>query len=373
MIAKHIKRQARGSFGRLAEYIAAASDKGEKLDQFWTVNCNAGDTIEDLNHCINEVEATQALNTRAKSNKTYHLIASFRDEKPSPEALIDIEKQLATALEFEDHQRVVATHQNTDNFHMHIAFNRINPKTKKLNHTPNDFKALESACRAIEAQHDLKTDKGHADVLERPSTPSKAQDMEAHTWEQSFASYVQALAPELEKHRKSAKKWKDLHDGFAEYGLRLQKKGNGLIVSDVNHKARNIKASSISRQFSKTALEKQLGAFVASSHQTKKSKQGYEAKPLTRHKGQSKLWKKYRAGRISGLMTAYRNWKLFLQAEAMSDPLAMAILIAQRQLIGGITGTGQKQGKPQPRTFVRPGARKRPLQAKKGHETDKQP
>ena len=80
-------------------------------------------------------------------------------------------------------------------------------------------------------------------------------------------------------------------------GLQLKLKGNGLIIADVKHKARNIKASTLSRQFSKAALEKQLGAFEPQRTDEKsKAKQGYEAKPLTKYKGQDKLRKKYRAG-----------------------------------------------------------------------------
>src|SRR3546814_6539433 len=44
-------------------------------------------------------------------------MVSFRDERPSPEALRDIEREFAQALGFGDHQRIAGTHINTENFH----------------------------------------------------------------------------------------------------------------------------------------------------------------------------------------------------------------------------------------------------------------
>ena len=73
MIAKCVNRTSGDHFGRLVRYIAAASDKGEKLDALWLAGCDAGDSDQDpaadpdlLDMAIREIEATQALNTRAK-------------------------------------------------------------------------------------------------------------------------------------------------------------------------------------------------------------------------------------------------------------------------------------------------------------------
>ena len=340
MIAKHINRSVNSNYGRLAQYIAAASEKGEKLDELWMVNCNAGTDLEDIDHGIAEIEATQALNTRAKSDKTYHLLLSFRDEKPSPEALKDIEEQFAAALGFGDHQRIAATHTNTDNFHMHIAINKINPDTLKIHHPSHDYRTLEETCRAMEKKHGLKIDRGRQDTLDKIKMPVAARDMEAHSWEQSFDGYVRGLLPKLDTARKNAKSWQDLHDSFGEHGLNLNLRGNGLVISDAKHKSRHMKASSLSRAFSKAALEKHLGPFVASGKAVQAAKH-YEAKPLTKHKGQTPLWRKYKK---RGLMSqAYRTWKEFLHAEAINDPLAMAIIIAQRKMIKTI-GKGMRMG-----------------------------
>ncbi|MEG9862058.1 MAG: TraI/MobA(P) family conjugative relaxase [Parvularculales bacterium] len=342
MIAKHIKpknkQHVKGSYPRLANYIADAPKKDEKRELLWAVNCNFGDGIEDLECIIAEVEATQNLNTRAKSNKTYHLLVSFRDEKPSAEAMIDIEKQIAEALGFQDHQRIAATHKNTENYHMHVAYNKIHPKTRKIHHPKHDYMALERACRSLEAQYGLKVDKGRGEGSERNLKSGPARDMEAHTWEQSFTGYVKERLQELEEGRINARSWQDLHRTFKEYGLLLRPRGNGLIITDANHQSRTMKASTLSRNFSKDSLEKQLGKFEPSRQEDIKAKQSYEKRPITRHRDQIRLWKIYRVG-LSDLASkaAYRNWRQFLQMEAPNDPLARAIIKAQNQLIQGTT------------------------------------
>ena len=75
-----------------------------------------------------EVEATQGLNTRSTKEKTYHLLVSFRPEDEArlmPEALKAIEERFAAVLGYSEHQRHCGIHKNTNNIHMHIAYNMI--------------------------------------------------------------------------------------------------------------------------------------------------------------------------------------------------------------------------------------------------------
>lgn len=83
MIAKRIpiKNPDKSNFKRLAEYISRG-DRAERVGVVGITNCQA-DTVP---WAALEVVSTQDLNTRAQSDKTYHLMISFRsDENPSPE------------------------------------------------------------------------------------------------------------------------------------------------------------------------------------------------------------------------------------------------------------------------------------------------
>lgn len=341
MIAKRVNRTTNSSYGHLAEYIASAKDKGEKLVDLWIVNSNGGEELEDLSHAIRDIEATQALNSRTNADKTYHLITSFRDENPSPDQLKEIEQSIATALGFEDHQRVVGTHQNTDNFHMHIAYNKIHPETLVIHSPFQDFKKLSDVCREIERKFDLKIDNGME--LEQDRSKEKinqaAKDYESHTWQQSLNSYVKENARPLKRALTKAETWQDLHESFAEYGLEIKPRGNGMIIKAVNKK-QMVKASSLERNFAAMA-KKKLGPFVASGKiQQPETKKTYDGKPLTQHKASQKLWEQYKlkkTAKTSWAGKAFSSWKEFLKLEALNDPLAIAIIQAQKEFLNMLT------------------------------------
>lgn len=354
MISKKIPRDKPGSFTDLALYLAAPKEEGGKLDHLWIVNSTAGETIDNLNMTIFEVEAQQALNTRIKEDKQYHLMVSFRDERPSLEALRDIERQFAKALGFEEHPRVVATHTNTDNYHMHVAYSRIHPTTFK-SHSPKwDYRERDKVCRAMEQKYGLKIDLGRDDKEAVSPLPDKARDMEAHTWEQSFASYVQEHKPQLLKALGSAKTWQDLHQAFGKYDLVLRKRGNGLVIgnrpTNQHTKAQHVKASSLDRSFSKSALEKRFGPYQAADRSIKPVKplKRYERRPVTRHPGQARLWRQYigqRRNRQSLAVKVFKTWRDFLMY-GIDDPLAMAIVMFHKKLIESLLGATPSAPRP---------------------------
>lgn len=134
MIAKHVPMRSLGKsdFAGLANYISDAQSKDHRLGQVLLTNCSAA----TLPAAIEEVLATQHINTRARSDKTYHLIVSFRaGEQPSADTLKAIEERICAGLGYSEHQRVSAVHNDTDNLHVHIAINKIHP-TRHTIHEP---------------------------------------------------------------------------------------------------------------------------------------------------------------------------------------------------------------------------------------------
>ncbi|NQY83083.1 MAG: hypothetical protein HRT36_08830 [Alphaproteobacteria bacterium] len=59
MISKKALRENDDKFDRLAHYVAAAEDQDEKLDCLWIVNCDVGETLDDLDLAIVEIDNTQ--------------------------------------------------------------------------------------------------------------------------------------------------------------------------------------------------------------------------------------------------------------------------------------------------------------------------
>lgn len=110
-------------YARLADYIADAGHDGEKSLIHWCTGCLGDD---DYRNGIAEAVDIQAMNTRSRQSKTYHLVISFRQEdeaKLTPELFRAIEERFAAALGYTDHQRHCGVHKNTANLHMHIAYN----------------------------------------------------------------------------------------------------------------------------------------------------------------------------------------------------------------------------------------------------------
>ena len=115
-------------------------------------------SVEDAAE-IKEIESTQAQNTRAKGDKTYHLIISFREgEQPDPEQLKDIEESLCKAIGLGKHQRMSAVHTDTDNLHVHVAINKIHPETFKMIEPYYDQYKMGEVCQALEVKHGLQVD-----------------------------------------------------------------------------------------------------------------------------------------------------------------------------------------------------------------------
>ena len=116
------------NYSRLAVYIADTGHKGEKCLMHWCAGCLGDD---DYQNGIAEAVDVQAMNTRTKLSKTYHLVISFLPEdeaKLTPEAFKTIEERFAIALGYTEHQRHCGVHKNTANLHMHIAYNMFSIK-----------------------------------------------------------------------------------------------------------------------------------------------------------------------------------------------------------------------------------------------------
>lgn len=342
MIAKRIDRkpEVRDDYGQLGRYIAAAKEKGEKLDKFWIVKCDAGTDLADLDTALMEIEATR-LAKPGIADKTYHLVVSFRpgeQDKLSLADLQDIERNFAEALGYGDHQRVAGTHLNTDNFHLHVAFNKVHPVTGRCITPRQDFKILAKVSRDMERKYGLHVDKGMTDGAARDPVSSRARDYEAKTWQQSFERHLVEHKADILGVVAGADNWQKLHDGLADFDMVLKKRGAGLVFAQTDGGKARMKASGLDRSCSLAALEERLGPFVPAQAKERPQppKRPYRAKPLTRHPGTSRLWRTYTQQKKPGFLVrnfSIGNWKYYLLADAHRDPLALAIILTYKELL----------------------------------------
>jgi Fe-S cluster biosynthesis and repair protein YggX len=276
MIAKAIpmKTAEKSHFAKLVAYITNEQDTPFRLGAVNITNCYS-DEAEDA---VLEVLNTQMQNRRATSDKTYHLIVSFRaGEEPSTETLKTIEDEICTGLGFKGHQRVSAVHCDTENLHIHIAINKVHPIKHTIHNPFQDYKTLAKLCAQLEQQYGLEVD-NHS--TQRNHSAGRARDMETHAGVESLITWIQQNALDQIK---QANSWGELHTVLHENGLSIKTRGNGLAISTRDGEL-GVKASSVARELSKGKLELRLGTFQAANEQNLsaiKVKQCYERSPLT--------------------------------------------------------------------------------------------
>ena len=104
----------------LAAFLLDQKGKNDRVAAVSVSNCQS----DDPKWAVHEMQAVQSRNQRAKEDRTYHLVISFRAGEDLPgDALAQIEGAFCRALGFVEHQRVSVVHRDTDNLHLHVAIN----------------------------------------------------------------------------------------------------------------------------------------------------------------------------------------------------------------------------------------------------------
>ena len=266
IVKKVIFKKHKSNFKALSEYILDVKNDGAKVLFEYMLDQNNGmEKVEAYNfsNCsfenqednIAEILNTQALNTTSKQDKTMHLVVSFQeDEHPSFEVMKSIEIELMKALGMEKHQRLSVVHSNTNNLHMHIAVNKVDPDTMKVKNPYNDVKILQETAIKLERKFGLKID-NHI------SSNDKGQNKyNKHTMSCDFETWVKTKLNAEVSMLLAANKttFQDLRRCLAKYDLEFRERRRGFVISSKSEKL-FCKASSVHRELSKQALEKRFG------------------------------------------------------------------------------------------------------------------
>jgi hypothetical protein len=288
MIAKHIAVTAarKSSFGRLVRYLTESQGKEVRKGAVRVTNCyNDSAEVAAL-----EVLNTQSMNTRSMADKTYHLIVSFQaGEEPDSATLTAIEDRVCDGLGFSGHQRVSVVHQDTDNLHLHIAINKIHRTRYTIQEPFRAYRTLAKLCEKLEAEYSLQKD-NHVPRL--TAAENRAADMEHHSGIESLLGWVRR---ECKEQMLQAQSWEQLHAVLADNGMRVQARGNGLVISA--NDGTTVKASSVGPELSRPRLEQRFGPFETASTSTivPKPARRYEKKPVVSRVDTTELFARYKA------------------------------------------------------------------------------
>jgi hypothetical protein len=127
MIGKHIRNpKGRSSFKGLNDYITGKSKRqqpGEKIAYTGCVNLVSVETATlEMESCASE--------NRLSADPVMHLLLSWREnETPTPGQALQAVEVTLDELNLSQCQAVYSLHHNTDNLHLHICVNRIDPET----------------------------------------------------------------------------------------------------------------------------------------------------------------------------------------------------------------------------------------------------
>jgi hypothetical protein len=288
VIAKQVSAPSapKHEFARLVKYLVDGQDKLQRVGEVRVTNCYSDELVAGMLETLN----TQARNTRAGPDRTYHLILSFRaGEEVDSETLAKIEERVCDALGFADHQRISVVHHDTDNLHMHIAINKIH-RTRFTIHTPyRDYHTLAKVCEQLEVDYHLQKD-NH--VARKCGAENRAADMEAHAGVESLLGWIRR---ECGDQIRAAKTWSQLHEILSDHGLELRKRANGLVFVDASSVM--VKASAVDRGFSQPKMEARLGQFAArpEGREGRAPRKTYAKKPVRCGSNTVELYAKYQS------------------------------------------------------------------------------
>ena len=292
MIIRHIpmKSAKLSSFSSLVKYIVDEQNKQERVGKVRISNCNS----IDPSWAIQEVLATQARNQRAKGDKTYHLLISFAPgENPSEDILKAIEERVVSSIGFKEHQRISAIHHDTDNLHIHVAVNKVHPKSFSMIEPYRAYRTFAEVASTLEIEHGLEIT-NHQPRKSR--SENLADDMEQHSGIESLINWMKRHCWE---HLDATENWDEFHKILSVHDLEIRIKANGFVFC--NKDGLTIKASSVSRGFSKKNLEYQLGAFVPSPYSAYTAGQNiYRYEPLNKQVLGKEIYARYLHERLHG-------------------------------------------------------------------------
>ena len=252
------------SWTRLNAYILDAGQGGEKVAWSRVSNCQS----DDPGWAVKEILATQARNTRSRSDKNYHLVVSFPEgEKPTRAQMEDIEDTICAAIGFGEHQRVSAVHQNTDNWHLHVAINKVHPRTFRNIQPWYDHYRLQECCAELEIRHGLiRTN--HTPAAEQRRR-GRGGDLEAHRGGVSFLRWIREQARPALLEACERGNWQELHEAAARHGLEIKPRGAGLVIGHHGDRRLHVKASAADPLLSMQSLTAALGPFEEPEEQAK--------------------------------------------------------------------------------------------------------
>lgn len=320
MIAKipSKRRDKKSSFKDLTNYCLGITGHGEGSVLHVGIQNLYSPTSAPI-----EMEALATENVRCK-DPAFHFILSWRElEVPTSEQVDEAVKIALKELDLENCQALWALQGDTQNLHVHVAVNRIDPETGRAIQPAGNWtkKALERAARKIEAAQGWEIEESgryfvtpEGDIVEKkerkiPEISQKARDIEAHTGAKSAERIAKEIAaPILLK----ATNWQELHEQLVMQGIRFEQKGSGAVlqIGDTF-----VKTSQADRTCSFSRLVARLGEFQQPAREITAQVGAVPVEHIVSNPVLERSWKGYTKNRTEYLETKSKALKMLREQQ----------------------------------------------------------
>lgn len=232
---------SRSDFHALADYLLHGKSKQNTDPKrvAWVAAQNL--PTDDPLLAAQYMAATAAQSTRIKKAAYHLMIAWHQREFPTPEAMQEIARQTLALAGLEQHQALIMGHGDRPHPHLHIMLNRVHPETGRVWSTAHDYRRFDAIMRQLSDAHGFLFIPAHAynreltdDQPSGPTSPAAyAAKRGANTrrlkWSRASARH---LGMDLSEDLTPASTMEDIAVALADRGLRLERKGQGLIAGN---------------------------------------------------------------------------------------------------------------------------------------------
>lgn len=277
MIIKHVDNPHRRStkaarIGGLVDYLVKADEEeGEKVEATFT----SGEFLAASWQAQRAEMIALAIEATRSDDPVDHWVLSWKEgEQPTHEQCKEAVGILRRHLGLRrSHLIMCALHCNTENYHLHVVINRVNPQTLRVAdkgwHIDKAHRGLAEMVRvqgwepepnALYGERNNQSEDLSTQSRKRGPS-SRARDQENATGIMSCErTAIDRAAPILGR----AQSWKEVHAELAQIGMRYEPKGSGAVVW-VGEQP--VKASVVGRECSRSWMEQRLGAFEANGNE----------------------------------------------------------------------------------------------------------
>lgn len=281
--------------GDLVDYIRFPHNRNpqEKIEYA------GGRNFLSTTHVGQKMEMIALARETAHSNMpVQHWMFSWREgEQPSREQVEELVDMFLEKMEMIGHQTIYGLHHDTDNYHLHIAVNRMNSESGKVvqPHRGFDIREAHKILAHIENKQGWASEENsmyailengelaRRRVAQKVKLKQAALDFEHATGEKSAQRIARERGYVIIK---NAQSWAEMHEKLAKVGLRFEKKGSGAVIIVGKNV---VKASSVDRAFSMGKLCRKLGNFEEGSYPENLEKIAPEPVSSVNHE----VWKEY--------------------------------------------------------------------------------